>query len=368
MVGEKQKITADVASSHTIKKFELIEGYVKEWAQKLLNYQGCDSIIFIDCMSNSGVYQDNFGSEVFGTPIRVANYLSSIMKKYPNKKAYLILNDIDSERIDILKTRLPVNTSNFHINSYVGDGNDLLKNIKISKNCRASYLLLYDPYVASIDWEALLPFLKNWGEVIINHMVSDSIRAVPQVSRSSAIEKYEQTYLADIQSLFTFGSDKAAYEARIQEIITSLHGQKENRYYIASFPFFRERNVLVYHLLHCTSNIKGFKLFKKVAWKTFGGKSSSKNTRGMENQYVLDFEGTGVLRTSADECCYYIKDVAEYLFEKFKGQSDVPLSEIWKTLDEHPVFPSDGFKNEIKSELRNSYGCKSSIGSITFKD
>ena len=49
------------AKPHTIKKFELIERYVDEWARKILGYDGKDGregskgIIYIDCMSNSGV-------------------------------------------------------------------------------------------------------------------------------------------------------------------------------------------------------------------------------------------------------------------------------------------------------------------------
>ena len=52
------------AKPHTIKKFELIEKYVEAWAYKILNYHGnpgyapASGVIFIYCMSNSGVYKD----------------------------------------------------------------------------------------------------------------------------------------------------------------------------------------------------------------------------------------------------------------------------------------------------------------------
>ena len=36
------------ASPHTIKKFELIENYVKSWAQKLMLTDYCTGLIFID--------------------------------------------------------------------------------------------------------------------------------------------------------------------------------------------------------------------------------------------------------------------------------------------------------------------------------
>ena len=63
------------ASPHTIKKFELVEKYIQTWVQKLMNNQYCNGVIFIDCMCNSGVYVDDNGETVYGTPIRVAKIL-----------------------------------------------------------------------------------------------------------------------------------------------------------------------------------------------------------------------------------------------------------------------------------------------------
>lgn len=63
------------ASPHTIKKFELIETYVKTWAQKLLNNQYCNGLVFIDCMCNSGEYYDDNHKQVFGTAVRVSKVL-----------------------------------------------------------------------------------------------------------------------------------------------------------------------------------------------------------------------------------------------------------------------------------------------------
>lgn len=41
---------------HSLYKFELIEAYVTSWAEKLLNFQKCKELVFIDCMSNCGEY------------------------------------------------------------------------------------------------------------------------------------------------------------------------------------------------------------------------------------------------------------------------------------------------------------------------
>lgn len=125
-------------------------------------------------------------------------------------------------------------------------------------------------------------------------------------------------------------------------------------------------NAIVYNLIHCTGHIKGFQLYKTTEWQTFGGKSSTKNTHGAENQLMLDFDG-GATTTMTDEYCYYVQDIAEYLQNCFAGQT-VTLDKIWTVLDEHPVFPADGFKNEIKKELKTRYGAKEnrSSHSMTF--
>ena len=100
------------AKPHTIKKFELIEKYVEAWAYKILNYHGnpgyapASGVIFIDCMSNSGVYKDINGNRVEGTALRVAQCLNNVFANYPNKKAILIFNDLESARAIISNRKL----------------------------------------------------------------------------------------------------------------------------------------------------------------------------------------------------------------------------------------------------------------------
>ena len=58
MASKKQDEIISEASSHTIKKFDLIDNYVSSWAPKLLNNNKCSKLVFIDCMCNSGEYVD----------------------------------------------------------------------------------------------------------------------------------------------------------------------------------------------------------------------------------------------------------------------------------------------------------------------
>lgn len=354
----------DDISPHSIKKFELIEAYTKVWAYKLLEYGKktgrCKYLVFIDCMSNSGIYINKETKEqVYGTPVRVANVLSEIMKdpRYQNQHAYVYFNDLLEEKINELKKHLPQETHNFHITTSFGDANKLLKDIgkQIKPNQKVHYLLEYDPFEAAIDWDALLPFIRNWGEIIINHMVSDPIRGISQAKQPETVSKYEQTYLTSIDSLLNYGTDRNAYEQRIKNIITALQSSSNRPYYIASFPFFNSKNAVVYNLIHCTSNIKGFKLYKSTAWSTFGNKSSIKKTKSNPDQMMFDFDfqsDVPGITTETDENCYYVQDIVNYIIESFYGRMDVSLVEIWNTVDQHPVFPSDLYKDEIKERLR----------------
>lgn len=371
MASSKKNDVISVAPPHSIKKFELISEYVKAWINILMLNKDCKGIVYIDCMSNSGVYYDDQGKEIEGTPLLVSEIIAEAMTRYTNKKAYIYFNDLDSRKIDLLKTRLPKQTGNFTIYTESMDANELLRKIGEQFSSMFSnmhFLLVYDPYDAHIEWDAMMPFLKNWGEIIINHMVSDTIRAAKMAKKPEVIEKYEETYRTTIDELIAFGSDRNAFEKKIEQIILDLSGRKNGRYYVAAFPFFNSNNSVIYNLIHCTGHYRGFELFKSTAWKTFGDKSSMKNTHNNQDQMQFRFTDDGdiVLGTPADESCYNLRDAAKYVQEHFAGKSDVPNDEVWAYLGEHPVFPTRDYKNKIKDVLKREYGTKTSVSSMTF--
>lgn len=374
MSSSKKMNVISVASPHTIKKFELISEYVKAWVEILMLYPKCKGIVYIDCMSNSGVYRKNNekGEEIEGTTLRVSQVIAEAMKKYSSKQAYLYFNDLDENKIELLNTRLPRQTDNFHIHTETMDANELLRKISSQFSSvfqNMNFLLIYDPYDANINWNALMPFLKNWGEVIINHMVSDTLRAAKVAKKPEVIEKYERTYQMNIEDLVSFGSDRNAFEKKIEQIIRDASGRNLEKYYIAAFPFFNKTNSVVYNLIHCTGNYKGFELFKSTAWKTFGDKSSMKNTHDDGNQMCLDFEtGEIVFGNPSDEACYNLRDVAKYVQKHFRGKVDVPNDEVWDYIGEHPVFPTRDYKNKIKEILKKEFVMRASRSTMTFLD
>lgn len=343
------------ASPHTVKKFELIEEYIKSWAQKLMLQDSCNGLIFIDCMCSRGIYKDEADNLIEGTPVRVAKALLDVARTYPDKAVHIYFNDKEKDRVNELEKHLPQSGGNYNVVTSVGDANELLVTIgsQLSQNGHLHYFLLYDPYDASIDWKALLPFFLNWGEVMINHMVSDPVRAIKSAKRQVTQDKYANTYLEDFENLLPYGSDKEAYEARVEQIIKSLKGNR--RYYVAAFPFYNKNNSHLYNLIHCTSNREGFKLYKKSAWKVFGAQSSAK--RSSDNgQLKFDFDGSITVET--DQSCFHVGDIAKYLNDSFRGRQEVPLTELWNLLDDHPIFPSEGYRKEIKNELCSTYGAR----------
>lgn len=184
MANKNNSKVISEAKPHTIKKFELIEEYVKSWAHKLMLNDSCNGLVFIDCMCNSGIYTNAIakGQMVKGTPVRVAEVLLDVARTYPQKTIQLYFNDNAEPKILELRKHLPVDERNFRIITSTKDGNELLKTIgaQLRPDRHLHFFLLYDPYDASIDWEALAPFFKTWGEVLVNHMIHDSIRAIKQ--------------------------------------------------------------------------------------------------------------------------------------------------------------------------------------------
>lgn len=350
------------AHPHTILKFKLINEYIKAWAQKLMNNQSCHTLVYIDCMCNSGIYRDDNGDIVEGTAVLVANTLAEVAQQYPYKRVELYFNDKDHHKTEELRKHLPDKSSNFEIDIQSEDMKEYLAHIgsQLRDKKYMHYFLLYDPYDARIEWEVLIPFFRNWGEVLINHMVSDTIRALSSAKTADAIKKYENTYMANLSELLPVGSNKKEYEKRILQIINQIKG--DQKCYVGTFPIFNSKNALVYDLLHCTSNIEGFKLYKKCAWQVFNGKSSPKKTVSERNLFEteLDFDGgaSDSVKLCSDADCFGILDIAEYIHGIYKGKGAVPVTEIWKALELHPVFPSDGFRKLIKKELTSVYGVK----------
>ena len=76
---------------------------------------------------------------------------------------------------------------------------------------------------------------------------------------------------------------------------------------------------------------------------------------------MFDLEGSGAITNQTDESCFNVYDIVKYIQYCFAGQNDVPLEDIYCPLKSHPIFPSDGYRPQIKEALKSEYGAKFNI-------
>ena len=344
----------DTVGNHTINKFKLITTYTRDWAYKLLNYSECDGIIFIDCMCNSGKYiNKDTGELIDGTAILVAIELLHAAKKYPNKTVQLFFNDYNEDRIYFLRNQLSAIVLNapknykIHLSSL--DSSFFLKRFTNNGIKNSNTLLIYDPYNVNIDWKALDLFINTWGEVIINHMVSDIIRNRSQILKKDVIERYENSYLTEFDNLVNI--PKGEFQVKIETIIKRI--SKKNAF-ISTVPFYIKTNIQIYNLIHISHSSKGFILFKKIAWKLGGGQSAIKEKGKVANlKLLLDEEDNFDCENN-----YTMEDMMNHVIMVFADKGNVHINEIYEYLDNHPIFVADGFKKDIKIYLKKVYDCR----------
>lgn len=354
------------AKPHSIKKFELIENYVEKWARILLNYIKSEGIIYIDCMCNAGVYYDENGNLVEGTAVRVIKKLNQI-NAGSDKAVKIYLNDIDEQKIEYLESVIQgLNTANIDIKIDCKDANLFLRQFDLSKMQQCHSLLFYDPFDASIDWKAIDPFLNRWGEVIVNHMVSDSVRNIKTAKNPETINKYMKTYECHIDKLIKTCTSKEEFEKLIFNAMKK-HAQTFNKEcYLSTIPFYIKTNQLIYNLIFFTRSLKGFGAFKTAAWNTFDCQSSNRSKNNISGQLGLDFNNLGTTIDEIDDHTYNLSDIAAHLYTEFKGKGAVSREEIFSSLEYHPIFPSDLHRREICKLLKENFAVKVGRSEIYF--
>ena len=83
----------------TDKKIEYVRDYVARWVEISAARSDVNTITFIDCMSNAGVYKDGECC----TAIEVLDVFCNIAARFPQKCFRIFCNDNDKAKIEILK-------------------------------------------------------------------------------------------------------------------------------------------------------------------------------------------------------------------------------------------------------------------------
>ena len=81
-------------------KIKYVTVYVRQWVIISSKRTDISEIVFIDSMCNAGVYYDGD----LATCIEVMHIFTEAAEQHPTKTYILRLNDIDAEKISILKT------------------------------------------------------------------------------------------------------------------------------------------------------------------------------------------------------------------------------------------------------------------------
>ena len=121
----------------------------------------------------------------------------------------------------------------------------------------------------------------------------------------------------------------------------------------------------MYDLLLGTSYKKAFNLYKEKAWKIFGGNSSGKRTKINPEQQDLFSPSELATCEQTDNDRLGTGNIVNFIIKEFEGHIGVEWDTIWDKLDDHPIFPSTGFRKEIKDCLQQR-GCIVHKNSIDF--
>ena len=87
----------------------------------------------------------------------------------------------------------------------------------------------------------------------------------------------------------------------------------------------------------------------------------------MPGQMCLDFD-TGNVKKDVRPGVYTVYDIAKYIYNRYKDRGEVTWDEIYEHLEQHPIFPCDGYKPEIKNMLKDSFGTTNKRSSVIFKN
>lgn len=91
---EKNKRYLDSVYPHTKYKIKYIKAYVQKWLEVAINRKGTQSVNFIDCMCNAGIYSNN----IWGTSTEVLLPFTKVAPSFPHIQFNLFVNDIHELR------------------------------------------------------------------------------------------------------------------------------------------------------------------------------------------------------------------------------------------------------------------------------
>lgn len=327
----------------TNKKIEYVKKYVELWALVMLERDEIDTINFFDCMCNAGIYKDGD----YCTAIEVLLIFYELCDKYPQKKCYVWFNDIDKNKIRILrdiiekipeKQNLNVKINNCDVNSYLEKlcENPIIDNKQIFRFGSAN-IIYVDPFnFGTVQIPKISAILeKYYCELIFNFFISDYVRNIK--NDKGRISK-------------CLGGKKISSK---DELISYIRCQLKvgNIRYLFTYQFKTQKNVELYQIIFASPNIYGLKKLKEVLWDVFDGAEFHKNHIEKYSDQVSFFDNVDykqkILLSS------YSCEAINLLKNKFCGK-EVSWREIESFLIENTMLKESQIINYVLNPMIKS--------------
>lgn len=350
----RDKIQEENITNITKHKIEYIINYVDNWTYINENNPTCSIINFVDCMCNAGIYNDC----TLSTGMRVLQIFVSHAKTHPKKQYNLFLNDISTDRIEVIKELSKIinsnNLENIHIFFECLDVNKYLVNISKYQSYFAfgsGSILFVDPYnFGDVNVNLLREFAdKYYCELIFNYFSSDYKRNRKNASASEKIEKMKESMN---------GIDGYSIELNDDDVLKLIqnHFKKSKLKFTFAYQFRTKTNVPLYTIIYASRHPKGLEEIKESFWKIFEGspfyRNEEKSKQDIETEQISLFDD----RQMNEE--YYCEEAKKLTLEHFNNQ-EVSYKEICIFLLENSMLrKGQVLRGVIKPLIAEGLICK----------
>lgn len=272
MKKNKQKNSQENMLEHSLVKIEFYQKYLEIYLEIVSSRDYIETINIIDVFCGMGIYKD--GNK--GSPIISFEAIKKQKSKGNTQKFNLLINDIDSSRVEQVKSYINEKNKNYcNVYCFCDDANDMF--IKVDKfistlDEKSFNLLFIDPYgYKDIKKDILKKIMRHKStEIILFLPVADMYRFTKDAVKKEDFAPY-QALLQFINSFFPSDHPvvKGEETMTIMDYIEYLRKAfcfDENKFYTASYYLERSKNYY-FALFFITTSILGYDKIIEVKWK-----------------------------------------------------------------------------------------------------
>ncbi len=326
----------DSKKQQTDSKIKYVSSYVHQWLLVNENRAEINKIVFIDCMSNAGMYMDGD----LGTSMLILQQFIVSANRHPEKQYCLLINDYKKTKIDIcdrvverikkyknIPENIIVEKKNEDVNVFLQDHLFLNQYIK---GYGIATILFVDPFDFGTVKISLLSDIasKYYCEIIFNLFTSDYVRNGIDERTRQCIDNYSI-------------NDK---EELVKYIKTSLKVGRMK--YTFAYRFDTVKNTELYQIIFATPSITGLIKLKDVLWDVFDGRIKHRNNEIPTGQISLFTD----IETKDQQAQHYANEAKRILKNHYCGET-VNYGEIMIFVIENTMMKEGQILNYIIKPL-----------------